>query len=345
MTDLHYRRGQVFGFTIAEAILLLFFSLLLLLASALMHSEKGAEEYKVDKLLRVEIQRTLEKYENDPRKLFIVIEEFREAAKEKLRSVERDGVAYEELRQLLLVIARERGIQGDETKVIPELLELLVAGERLRDARGINKTEQELAAMIISYEQAKRTGKDQSLQERLASLEKQLREEQKKFNQTSAENKYIKNELEKVNVKDGPRGFGFPPCWFGDRGRGMSVLTVGMFPEGFVLVPAVEFEAHTAQRFYSDLVLRKSDWGVVWRPSEFAELVKQYKSIGYSDASRKCDFWAEVVDCLPNDKDLYKVRISMVASGLKAFRKNDDEFCKKRVSGPLITPSLIGGRG
>lgn len=344
MTDLHYRRGQVFGFTIAEAILLLLFSLLLLLASALIHSEKEAEGYKVDKLLRVEIQRTLEKYENDPRKLFIVIEEFREATKEKLRLVERDGVAYEELRQLLLVIARERGIQGDETKVIPELLELLVAGERLRDAQGINKTEQELAIMISSYEQAKRTGKDQSLQERLASLEMQLREEQKKFNQTSAENKYFKKELEKVKVKDGPGGFGFPPCWFSASGSGMHVLTVGMFPDGFVLVPAVEFEAQTAQRFYSDLMLRKSDWGIVWSPSKFAELVKQYKSIGYSDESRKCDLWAEIVDCLPNDKDLYKARISMVASGLKAFRKNDDEFCKKRVSGPLVTPSLIGGR-
>jgi len=345
MTDHHYRQGQIFGFTIAEAVLLLFFSLLLLLASALIHKEKEAEEYKVDKFLRTEIQRTLEKYENDPSKFFIVIEEFRESAKEKLRLVERDGSAYEELRQLLLVIAKERGLKGKESEVIPELLELLVAGERLRAANGIDKTEQELASMVISFDEAKRTGKDQTLQDRIANLEKQLRESKNKFNQTNAENTYLKDELQKLTSKDGPGGFGLPPCWFDDKGRGMQVFTVAMFPDGFILSPAAGFEARGTQRFHDELASRKSDWGVVLSSDTFSDVVKHYRALGHSDESRKCDFWVGVVDCLPNDKNLYKERISLVASGLKAFRKSADGFCAKAVIGPLVLPVPTSDRG
>jgi len=344
MTDQHYRQGQIFGFTIAEAILLLFFSLLLLLASALIHKDREAEQYKVDKFLRDEIQKTLEKYENDPKKFFIVIEEFRESAKEKLRIVERDGVSYEELRQLLLVIAKERGIQGSETKVIPELLELLVAGERLKAANGTDKTVDELTLMVASFEEAKRTGKGQSLDDQLANLKQQLREAQNKFNQANSENTYLKAELQKHASRDGPGGFGLPPCWFDDKGRGMQVFTVGMFPEGFVLFPTSDFEAQTTQRFYGELVSRKGDWRTFWSPGKFSDLLKEYKSLSHSEESRKCDFWAGVVDCLPNDKELYKNRISMVATGLKAFRKNVDGFCAKGLTQGRSSSFLAEGK-
>lgn len=344
MTDHHYRQGQIFGFTIAEAVLLLFFSLLLLLASALVNKDREAEEYKVDKFLRAEIQKTLEKYENDPSKFFIVIEEFRQSAKEKLRLVERDGVAYEELRQLLLVIAKDRGLNGEENEILPELMELLVAGERLRVANGMDKTEQELASMVISFDEAKRTGKDQSLQDRLASLERQLRDSQKRWNQANAENTYLKAELRRVATKDGPSGFGLPPCWFDDQGRGMQVFTVGMFQDGFVISPAADFENRGAQRYYDELVARKGDWGVILSSEKFVDVVKQYKVLGHSDESRKCDFWVGVVDCLPNDKNLYKERVSLVASGLKAFRKNLDGFCNKANTAPSVSSSLISHR-
>ena len=87
MTDQHYRRGQIFGFTIAEAVLLLFFSLLLLLASALREKDREIDDYEIDRQLRVEIQNALAQYGNDPQKFFIVIEEFRQEAKNRLKAI------------------------------------------------------------------------------------------------------------------------------------------------------------------------------------------------------------------------------------------------------------------
>ena len=49
MSDSEYRRGQIFGFTIAETLLLILFSLLLVLSIGLYDKDEKIESYESDR--------------------------------------------------------------------------------------------------------------------------------------------------------------------------------------------------------------------------------------------------------------------------------------------------------
>jgi hypothetical protein len=329
MTDQHYRRGQIFGFTIAEAVLLLFFSLLLLLASALREKDREIDDYEVDRQLRVEIQNALAQYGNDPQKFFIVIEEFRQEAKNRLKAIEQDSVKYEEYRELMLVLAREVDMQGESSDVIRKLIALITAGEKLAGSPADEMSKEELKLVSQWYRDAvdNTSGGQETFEKKLQELVDEQAESRKKLQQLRKERNYLRAELSKFDGKEGKSGFGLPPCWIDDRNRGMRPFVVTMLPGGYVLNPSKDFEAGYQQRFYERLGQDKARWGSLISPGEFRSFVAAYRELGLSESDDKCQFWAGVVDCLPNDKELYKTRISALASGLRVFREDSSAEC------------------
>ena len=329
MSDHNYRRGQIFGFTIAEAVLLLFFSLLLLLSTALLDKEKQIDEYQIDRILRAQIQDALAKYSDDPQKFFIVIEEFRKQAKERLTQLERDAVTYEEYRELMLVLARELNMEGGDSEIIRRLITLVSAGDKLSDSPMSQMSKEELLLMFEWYEASLKNSAEgkHEFEDRLKALVASQEDMKKRLEQLRKERNYLRTELAKFDGKDGKSGFGLPPCWIDEKNRGVRPFVITMLPSGYVLSASRSFDGSYEQRFYERLIQDQARWGSVTPPDEFRKFIAEYKELGLSEQEDKCQFWAGVVDCLPNDKDLYKSRISVLASGFRVFREDSRNLC------------------
>jgi len=134
----HYRRGQVFGFTIAEILTLLLFVLLLALMTKIIKSEERKEEAlkKLDLTERqyaVVIEQMYKEYASDG-EIFIIKEEL---AKQQ-EQLDEDHLKFKELERILLASGEEIFKAKDDKEKIEKMREALELGGLMTEA-GLDK--------------------------------------------------------------------------------------------------------------------------------------------------------------------------------------------------------------
>jgi len=249
----HYRRGQVFGFTIAEILTLLLFVLLLALMTKIIKSDKKKEEAlnKLDiteKQYAIVIEQMYKENASDG-EIFIIKEELVKE-QEKLK---KDHLRFKQLERILLASGEEIFKAKDDKEKIKKMREALTLGGTMIEAGFDEDTSDEdiktLATLQKQLNDPK--NKDKSMNQ---LLQKQL--DQCKFEN---KNKALFTEVCSNQVKKLAGGNNaLIPCWVDSgesdpnhRGMPISLYTFHVEKNGFRVEKAYE-TLH--DKMYSEIV-------------------------------------------------------------------------------------------
>jgi hypothetical protein len=318
----HYRRGQVFGFTIAEILTLLLFVLLLALMTKIIKSEEKEKEAlkKLDlteRHHRVIIEQMNKKSASDG-EVFIIKEEL---AKQQ-EQLDKDHLNFKKLERILLASGEEIFKAKDDKEKIKKMREALELGGLMTEA-GLDKNTsvEELDTLVNLQKELKDPkNKDKSLMQLLQDELELLKIEDK--NKTAYTDARIKNLAGGDNA--------LVPCWVDSgeydlarRGMPISLYNFHVEQNGFRVEKAYKT---LDDKMYAEIVRNHeihigkvysySKIGYTQFTSDFKGLEKEemLKSVG-----TKCVFSIRPFDYDPNvSKARYK---NSIWTGTKIFEK------------------------
>jgi hypothetical protein len=317
MSDAEYRRGQIFGFTIAETLLLILFSLLLILSIGLFEKESKIEEYEDD---RKAISQILAKYDRNPDEIFIILKDFRATMKARETELEKDMIRYEELRKIFVALGPNFFKTSDEKEKIEFIKNRILLGDAFSSAGFSSETDKsELQALKAIQEKLQKS--DGDVRAALAKVSEDLKNVSLEKSQISRENANLRSELAKVT---GTKGYGLPPCWINEDGRGISIFTVRIDDRTITVLSSPDFERHEDQRFFDDVKNYLQFTNQAMSPDEYKTKFSSLKQVGFKEKANSCVFWVDVQDCVSNDKSIYKLRSGDVR---KSFTTRAEKVC------------------
>jgi hypothetical protein len=243
--DAHYRRGVVLGLTIGEAILLLLFCLLLVLAVPLI--DKTQEIDRVKRILSTREAEVAER-ERELLKLREKVVTVESAAGRRIEDLTREYVAEQKRSAdafglLLTTIGSDQKVRdrGQEMETASTFAEQIRGfkdiQEVVSDALGHDvgsDSRHIIEAIRATANEAKRARLSdldkQSIVERAISAEARERETKREFDNTKGQLENLKRQ-----VAEGGRGVDAVPCWSTDSGRPEYIFDVALTTRGLIL--------------------------------------------------------------------------------------------------------------
>lgn len=306
--DQQYRRGSIFGFTVAEVILLLLFCLLMALAHRLIKIQK---KYEVDKKTFEAInQEFLAKISNND-EILIVKEKFVKFVEDEESKIKKEHLKYDELKRIILLAGDDFYKDKNDEEKIKILREKMSLSSAMSEAGfkpDIDPNELiNLAAIKKEIDKAGGGSPSDAIKKTLDVCE--------------SDRKNIKNQntLLTTQLKElGADGFGIQPCWVDDKGNEIVVYNIEINEKGLKLQKAYEDNEVKSKPMYQlikshDLLLNST-----YDPKEFLDTFDSLRHSNLLKAfKQECEFTARVEDKIPKSlgyaaKDLYKTRNSQV---------------------------------
>jgi hypothetical protein len=299
-----YRRGQIFGFTMAEIMLLLLFCLLLILTHKILNEKKKIDDYEFD---RSKLERVLQSLDKDKNSLYVVLREFKEQIKKEEAALKDDSVKYNDLRKLFITLGSEyskSSSDSDKIKIIKE--KILKAGVMEEGGIPSSVNPDDLASAYKLIESLKSSS--DSAEKKLLDIQKNLASTSNQLDQSLNQNKFLQKELEKYAGK----GLGLPPCWVDKSGNPNYLYHVSIFDDS-LKVSKIYTSDDLTKIQHADLINSvsfKSDLKI--SPAEFYNLFNPIK-LAANKGAGACEYWVKVCDKVSeNSKSLYKQRMGEV---------------------------------
>lgn len=312
MSSREFLRGQVFGFTVAEAVLLILFALLLIY-------NFETEESQDLKLEKVKFEEIIKKYEDNPEKIVIILDQWHKAVKEELKNKDIPINKYVEMQSLLDTLANDEKFNGTQDEKLTYLQETLKMGYELQKAGFDDKIFQERLETLSLLKQE--IDKNKTLSEALRDLENKV-SKLEKLKQITRENENLRKKLAKLGGKE---GYGTPPCWVNDEGKGIVIFKIKMSENSLQLFPIEDFDSYFDQRLYSEFKNNSENWGEEIEPDTFKDTFSSYLKFAQADKKRECKVWVNVFDCTTNNKSIYKDRVQQVNRNFAIWRNRNCE--------------------
>lgn len=230
-----YQKGQILGFSMAEVIILLFFSLALLLSSLMLNKDKVLEKVEAD--LQAE------------KKQVLVLQEKLESYK-KLQALIKDDNLEETFQELILAEKKAQKRIEELEKNLEDAFQELVLAEEKTEKR-IEELQQKQLALQEAQEVLANEGFDildskdrEELSATLGALEelhikpneivtlvekaKELDKLQQAFNNLKGQTQTLKNKLDALG-----KGTEAVPCWASLEGKPEYIFDVTVHSNGF----------------------------------------------------------------------------------------------------------------
>jgi len=299
-----YRRGQVFGFTMAEIMLLLLFCLLLILTHKILTEEKRINDYEFD---RSRLERVLVSLDKDKNSLYLVLKDFKDQIKKEEKTLAEDSLNYQELRKIMLFLGKDYASNKSEKERLNIVKEKILKSSIMEEAGiGIDRKPAELeAAMKLFDRTSKMSG---SLESQLAKSEAEKQKTDKELAQSINQNKFLQKELEKFTGK----GQGLPPCWADKNGVPKYLYSI-----------AIHDDSLRVSKLFSDDDLNNIPHSEVIKgialengmPMSSELFIKTFDPLKTksSNVGMACEYWVKVCDNVSETrKSLYKQRMGEV---------------------------------
>lgn len=315
--DQSFRRGSIFGFTIAEVVLLLLFCLLMALALRLIKLHKA---YEIDKIVYERIENEfLKKVTNDD-DVLVVKQEFRKFVEDEQDKLQKQHIKYDELKSIILFAGDDfyKDKSNDEKYKI--LKEKMLLGSVLSNAGfDANTDPKELAKLFEIKKVMDKTGNDSPSD----AIQKAV--DLCNADKENTENGYNKcvSDLNKLTNT----GFGVQPCWVDKNQKEIYVFNIEINPNGFRVTKAYDEDEVKLLPMYDlikqyDLLMGeqidRDDFKQIFYKLGRANLKSSY--------NKDCKFSSYVIDKTPdNAKILYKQRTGDVSTFFRQSSKNPEQ--------------------
>jgi hypothetical protein len=156
--DQSFRRGSIFGFTVAEVVLLLLFCLLMALALRLIKLHKA---YEVDKIVYQRIENEFLKKVTDDDDVIVVKQQYRKFVEDEQSRLQNEHIKYEELKSIILFAGDDFYKDKSNDEKFKILKEKMLLGSVLTTAGfDANTDPKELAKLSEIKKVMDKTGND-----------------------------------------------------------------------------------------------------------------------------------------------------------------------------------------
>jgi len=280
-----YRRGQIFGFTVAEILTLLLFILLLALAARILNIDNDKEEaLDIADLTRKEYKTFIEnvytKIAPDS-EVKIIRESFRKAIEEEQNKLKQDQLRFKELERILLAAGDDFFDEANtDQEKIKKMREALNLSGSLLDS-GINKDtdENEFKKLAKLQDYLDNPEENDSSDEEF-SLDLTKKALNKELNQCN-----LKKEMHEKNSNACSKRLGdyaggnaaMQPCWRGKNDEPLPLYTVVIQNDGLIVKKAYNT---LNDKPHGDVIRKKE----VYLNQLFAEDLKDFKN-AFNDIS------------------------------------------------------------
>lgn len=299
-----YRRGQIFGFTMAEIMLLLLFCLLLILTHKILTEEKKIDDYEFD---RSRLERVLASLDKDKNTFYVVLKDFKDQIKKEEKTLAEDSLKYHELRKIMLLLGRDYASNKSETERINIVKEKLLKSSILEEAGiSVDRKPAELEAAMKMFDRT--TKSNDSIESQLAKAESDKLKSDKELAQSINQNKFLQKELEKFTGK----GQGLPPCWADKDGVPKYLYSIVIYDDS-LRVSRIFSDDDLASIPHSEVIKGiVFENGISMSPELFMKTFDPLRTKS-SRVGMSCEYWVKVCDNVSETrKSLYKQRMGEV---------------------------------
>lgn len=306
--DQSFKRGSIFGFTVAEVVLLLLFCLLMALALRLIKLHRA---YEVDKIVYQRIENDfLKKVTNDD-DVIVIKEQYRKFVEDEQSKLQNEHIKYEELKNIILFAGDDFYKDKSNDEKFKLLKEKMLLGSVLTKAGfDANTDPKELAKLSEIKKVMDKTGNDSPSD----AIKKTLDVCESDRKNIENQNGLLIGQLKEL----GGDGFGIQPCWVDDKGNEVVVYNIEINEKGLKLQKAYEDNDVKSKPMYQLIKSHELLLNSTYDPKEFLDTFDSLRHSNLLKAFKKeCEFTARVEDKIPKSlgyaaKDLYKTRISQV---------------------------------
>lgn len=321
--DQSFRRGSIFGFTVAEVVLLLLFCLLMALALRLIKLHRA---YEVDKIMYDRIENEfLKKVTNDD-DVLVVKQEFRKFVESERDKFQKDHEKYDELKKIILFAGDDfyKGKNDEEKYKI--LKEKMILGGSVSQAGFDSHTDpKEFARLSEIKKIMDQTGNDSPSDAIKKAVDLCNADKQ------NTENSYNKcvSDLNKATNS----GFGVQPCWVNKDQKEIYVFNIEINPKGFKVTK--EYDDNEIKLLPMYDLIKQYDL-ILGEQIDRDDFTKVFNKLSRSNIrlnyNKDCKFSAYVIDKTPDDaKILYKQRTGDVSAFFRHSSKNPEQKIQKNI--------------
>ncbi len=331
MTDESYKRGQVFGFTVAESILLVVFALLLLLAGRLMAVQEEKNSLEREKELveeqKTKVQAALAQIagEEESDKIFVVLDRWKKGVEEEIKRLPEEAVTYREFKELLDIVSKKIGLDASPDESVRKLTELVSVAEK---GKQIGLTEATTPEQLSTFREALKNRENldkAALSNKLSACEAKNDSLNNQLQRVSLEGEVCQKEVQRLTG-----GYGLPPCWINPSTKeGVVTFSIEIQDKDMMVKPLVPIQDYRGKPAYSEIAASESFWGRRLNPAEFRASFSALRAASRESKPNACEIWVQVQDCVSNDKSAYKARLGDVST---IFRNRGGPACSNQRS-------------
>lgn len=326
MTNQSYRRGQVFGFTVAESILLVIFTLLLLLAGRLLLIQEEKRLIEREKaLVEAEIGKVREALaeiagEAESEKIFVILDRWKKGVEDEIGRLPGEAVTYREFKELLDLVSKTIGLEAAPDERVRKVTELVSLAEK---AKQLGLSEATTLEQLAVYREA--ITNQSSLDKAALSRQLQACEARNDILNTELQRVSLEGQVCQKEVRRLTGGYGLPPCWIDSATKdGVVTFAIEIRDNDVLVKPLVLIEDYQTQPAYSEIAASESLWGQRLSPAEFRSGFGALRAASRGAKPNACEIWVRVQDCVSNDKAAYKARVTDIGA---IFRNRGGQAC------------------
>jgi len=331
LTDESYKRGQIFGFTVAEAILLVVFTLLLLLAGRLVAEQEEKQSIEREKELVEEqknkVQEALAQIagEEESDKIFVILDRWKKGVEAEIKRLPEETVTYREFKDLLDIVSKKIGLDASPDESVRKLTELVSVAEK---GRQLGLTEATTPEQLSVFREALKNEEllnKAALSQKLGACEIKNDNLNRQLQRASLEGEVCQKEVQRLTG-----GYGLPPCWINPRTKeGVVTFSIEIQDNDMMVKPVVPIQDYRGKPAYLEIAASESFWDRRLSPAEFRTGFGALRVASREAKPNACEIWVRVQDCVSNDKSAYKARLGDVST---VFRNRGGATCQNQRS-------------
>lgn len=307
-----YRKGLVLGFTMAEIMLLVLFTMLLLIAYTLDKKEKKIvkQKYEIEKLemklgTLEEVRKIFEKKIAQKAKRNLTKDDFDDFFDELLLSSKKADDLSKKNNALM-------ELQNKYEKLIGRLNKYALSKEELS-----GKKHEEILSQLIESAKLEQYIKDAGVS--APEVKNLITENMNLTFQVNNQKGQLKN-LQRKIVREG-KGEGIPPCWVSPKGKSEYIFKVIVGSDGIKIIDN-KLARHAHEQ--SQLPLSNINYGVELVNKKFLRVT--YPLYNWS-VKNECRFHVQLYDATKaHEKQVYKYHRKLVESRFYIFAPLEDEY-------------------
>lgn len=217
VNDRFYRKGLVLGFTMAEIMVLVIFSILLVLAAIMLRKD--------EQLSKITSQ--------DPALVSKVIDTLHAHISDKLE-------ISDQIKELELALAKAEQTSALESRILElqRQLDNLKQIQKIVETQGAEEAKRQAISDMSVGRELRERAVSQTPPVDLSDLDRLLSDasdNQRKVKELSAENDTLKGQLINLTERLGGKGTEYPPCWVSANGKPEYIFDMALTTDGIIV--------------------------------------------------------------------------------------------------------------